>query len=638
MTVAGAAAAVADSFTPPQYPGAILALDGEGQIIQAWLGPNSPVASAVGDVFAALDVHDAGADAIKLQMLLACSCVALGSAWSMLVVDAPRVLCRRAGDPLLVQWQPIVRAGEIVAVAVFVTATELSLVEPDDPVERNRICVDALGLLDECEACARHLRVEPEARQSVHRMFRSLHTIKGSTRGARLRAIHTLAHEIEGVLDVLRTQADGVPLDVVDQLQADLSRLRGEIAAARPRGATDDAMTELGGEIQPALADLRIGITALARADRDALATSAQAVERIMAAADRAAMRGLWLQCTAAHNALEMMVADVIDPDLTAELVALDRQLELYRAVYRELAASDAGSSMVATLATWLDAPGDHAAGIDELARVLGDAGVTSFASALADPDPFASRRALAVIADVRAMFEPARPRDEASHRLERAQRDLITAVDRADHDEPAATLDAVRAIARRLVWLPLSLVARRVVRMTRTVASELGKQVAVEIDVGDVLVAPEIDRVAGEILIHALRNAIDHGIEAPEAREAVGKAGVGNVRVSARACGERVVITITDDGRGIDLDKVRRIGRSQGLVAADAMVSDDQAIQLLFEPGFSTVSTVTAVSGRGVGMDVIKCLAEGAGGQVRLTSRPGLGTELILDLPATVG
>ncbi|MEO8698393.1 MAG: ATP-binding protein [Kofleriaceae bacterium] len=640
----------------PAFPGATLALDDEGQIVHAWLGDSSPIREATGDVFVALDVDDNTADAARVQLLLASAFGATASSWPVLAVDAPPMLMRRDGTPLATMWQPIVRAGRIEAIAVFVIAGEGRRLEADDPVELNRICVDALALLDECDVCLRHLRGEPTARHAVHRMFRAIHTVKGSTRGTQLRTISDLAHHVEEALDMLRSSDESASPEGLVQLDQDLRRLRAAVIAARPRGEVDDAMTELLAECRPALTDLHAGVERLrllypevSYRNRggdppmlnipDPASTDGiiRAVDRIASAAERAQLRALRIQCTAAHNALAMIAEGAPDAALVAEVAALVAHVELYAAVYREVAASDAGPSMLVTLASWMDAPEDRSGTFDGLGEVMSQAGVPSLINAFVDmTDPYAMRRALAVLSDAQAMFEPARPRDDASLRFERAQRDLLAAIEGLARDVPHAPLADLRAIVQRLVWTPLAVIARRLVRMTRTLGAELGKNVVAEIDLGDLLVAPEIGRVIGEILVHAVRNAADHGIEMPGDRMAAGKDPAGTIRISARGDGEKLVVLVIDDGRGISVDKVRNAAVARGIMepAQAQRATDVEVLDLLFTPGFSTTSVVTAVSGRGVGMDVIKSLAEEHGGSVTLTSHVGVGTELSLQLP----
>lgn len=144
------------------------------------------------------------------------------------------------------------------------------------------------------------------------------------------------------------------------------------------------------------------------------------------------------------------------------------------------------------------------------------------------------------------------------------------------------------------------------------------------------------IERLA-DPLIHVIRNAADHGLETPEQRTAAGKPLAGKLVLSARHSGAEVVITVTDDGRGIDRERVRAKAEQNGLIAPGANLSDADLLQLIFAPGFSTAATVTNLSGRGVGMDVVKRTIESLRGAIDITSVPGQGSQVSLRIPLTL-
>jgi two-component system chemotaxis sensor kinase CheA len=144
------------------------------------------------------------------------------------------------------------------------------------------------------------------------------------------------------------------------------------------------------------------------------------------------------------------------------------------------------------------------------------------------------------------------------------------------------------------------------------------------------------IERLA-DPLVHLIRNAADHGLELPEARLAAGKNAAGKVTLAARQSGAEVIITITDDGRGVDRARVRAKAEDSGLIAPGANVSDDELLQFIFHPGFSTAQTITNLSGRGVGMDVVKRTIDGLRGSIKMTSRPGEGSQIALRIPLTL-
>ncbi|KKC26449.1 chemotaxis protein CheA, partial [Sphingomonas sp. SRS2] len=175
--------------------------------------------------------------------------------------------------------------------------------------------------------------------------------------------------------------------------------------------------------------------------------------------------------------------------------------------------------------------------------------------------------------------------------------------------------------------------------RMVRDVSAELGKQVQLEIDGGDVELDREMIEMIRDPLTHIVRNAIDHGIERPEARILAGKPMAGRLHVSARQVGNQILIEIIDDGRGIDADNLVQKAVSNGVISQEraATLNWDRKLELIFEPGLSTAQEVTAISGRGVGMDVVRANVERIGGLVDIDSRPGKGLRLTLRVPLTL-
>ena len=174
--------------------------------------------------------------------------------------------------------------------------------------------------------------------------------------------------------------------------------------------------------------------------------------------------------------------------------------------------------------------------------------------------------------------------------------------------------------------------------RLAREIAAGLGKSVEVELRGAELeLDRAILDRLA-DPLVHLVRNAVDHGIEPPELRRSHGKPGVGRLVIDARRERDHVRISVSDDGRGIDLESVRRRAVEAGVIHGDlaADLPPDEIAALVFRPGVSTAAAVSEVSGRGVGMDAVKASIEGLGGRVELESRPGLGTTTTLLVPLT--
>lgn len=187
------------------------------------------------------------------------------------------------------------------------------------------------------------------------------------------------------------------------------------------------------------------------------------------------------------------------------------------------------------------------------------------------------------------------------------------------------------------LRMVPVSTLFGRFRRLVHDLARETGKAIDLSTD-GE---TTEIDKTVierlADPLVHLIRNAADHGLETAEDRAAAGKPATGRIWLSAHQSGGEVVITIRDDGRGIDRDRVRAKAESQGLIEAGAALSDHDLLQMIFHPGFSTAAAVTNLSGRGVGMDVVKRTIEALRGSIDIASRPGEGSEVSLRIPLTL-
>jgi two-component system chemotaxis sensor kinase CheA len=186
---------------------------------------------------------------------------------------------------------------------------------------------------------------------------------------------------------------------------------------------------------------------------------------------------------------------------------------------------------------------------------------------------------------------------------------------------------------------LPVGTVFQRFGRLVRDISKKLGKEVQLVIEGEETEADKNVIEALADPLIHLLRNSLDHGIGTPEVRLRSGKAAQGTIRITARQEGDRVLIEIADDGAGVAPDKVRAKAVERGLIAADraSSLSDEDAVQLVFLPGFSTATEITDLSGRGVGMDVVRTAVERLNGTVELQSRVGLGTTVRLSLPLSM-
>ncbi|HEY0077348.1 MAG TPA: ATP-binding protein [Pyrinomonadaceae bacterium] len=224
----------------------------------------------------------------------------------------------------------------------------------------------------------------------------------------------------------------------------------------------------------------------------------------------------------------------------------------------------------------------------------------------------------------------------------------------RRDDDKDAQSSDAsdyeetrVADIRRRFLALEERLIGLRMVSVKQTLervaraglsAARLAeKSLEIELSGGEVRLDKSLADAIADPLLHLLRNAVDHGIEPPLERLAAGKQERGRIRLEAEAEGSRAVLRVADDGRGIDPERIARAAEAQGIFEPGAKLDEQQALRLIFRPGFSTVGEASSMSGRGVGLDVVESTVEQLGGELRVWSRAGAGTTFEMRLPTTL-
>ncbi len=188
-----------------------------------------------------------------------------------------------------------------------------------------------------------------------------------------------------------------------------------------------------------------------------------------------------------------------------------------------------------------------------------------------------------------------------------------------------------------KIRMVPISQIFSRFPRVVRDLSRELNKKINLQIEGDDT----ELDKAIIEDLLdpimHCVRNSVDHGIESPEERKASGKEEEGTILLKASNEGNLIIIDIIDDGKGIDVAKIKKKAVERGLIHPDKALTDQEAYQLMFSPGFSTADKITNVSGRGVGLDVVKTQIEKLNGSVIVTSQPGLGSKFSIHIPLTM-
>lgn len=203
--------------------------------------------------------------------------------------------------------------------------------------------------------------------------------------------------------------------------------------------------------------------------------------------------------------------------------------------------------------------------------------------------------------------------------------------------EEVERLTEELRDTALNIRMLPIGSTFTKFKRLVRDLSQELGKEIEMETEGAETELDKTVIERLNDPLVHLIRNSIDHGIEMPEVRRAAGKPAQGTVHLGAVHSGDSVLITIRDDGAGLDRDRIRAKAVEAGLISATAELTDKEIYNLIFAPGFSTADKVTSVSGRGVGMDVVKKGIESLRGSIGITSVKGVGSTITLRIPLTL-
>jgi two-component system chemotaxis sensor kinase CheA len=489
------------------------------------------------------------------------------------------------------------------------------------------------------------LEGDPRSRDAVEGLFRAVHTIKGMSATMGYRAVADLAHEMEDVLDRVRQGRMTADPAMVDTLFAACDALEQSIELAVEEGDDD-------GQVAPVVARLR----ALA-GGTDAPSHAADAVPAASPAPAPAVFEAPVEEET---EDAAMRVRITVDPASALPGVRAFMAVRAARALGTvtslepsESAMQEEGFSGTVRFVLRSSAPGHE---IEAALRSAGEIRDVEIAEGLMDapvaaPEASAdgaaaaqggpATRARNIRVDLRRLDalvngvgELVIVRDRMRRLSGGAEAELADAIDQA-----ARLIGELQDEIMQARMAPVWQVFDRFPRLVRDAARSLGKRVDFVIEGKEI----ELDRSMldeiGDPLVHLLRNSLDHGIESPAERRAAGKPETGTLRLSAARERSRIVIRVEDDGRGIQRDRVLAKALAAGLVTADEArgMSDDDVARLITRPGFSTAETVTDVSGRGVGLDVVATRVRALGGMLEIASTPGQGTSMTLQLPQTL-
>ena len=424
--------------------------------------------------------------------------------------------------------------------------------------------------------------------ETINELFRAAHTIKGSARMLKLTSIADTAHQLEEVLGALR---------------------EGRVSPNPELGAllmrSLDAISALVEQVEPSAGQLPAPDAALCAQ----LAAAAEG-ERV-------------------SSAPEPEPTPIPAPSPSPATASNDTLQPTPDEPPPEETARDAPTALRAP-----DSVRVRMDKLDELIKLMGE--VVSNQAKLRQKllEARTLDKSLAALASTEA--EPERERlaapSQAMHGFTLALRDLV------QEQERLTTELNDRALVMRM--LPLAIVFEPIAPLARQLGRELGKEVHCEISGGEIELDRQLIDHLSDALVHLLRNAIDHGLESPDERQAAGKPRLGRLRLSARQEGVGVLIEIEDDGRGLNRERILAKAIQKGLIeAARAPGLDDEAVnELILLPGFSTSPIITDISGRGVGLDVVKrAIVEDLRGSLSISSRPGSGTRFGLQLPASL-
>ncbi len=429
--------------------------------------------------------------------------------------------------------------------------------------------------LDRMERCLTELEKKPQDAGLLGEIFRSVHTIKGTTGFLGFKRLEKLAHAGENLLGLLRDGKLSADAPIVTGLLELLDGLRTilkAIEAEGDEGSGDDAV----------LIDRLVELAAPAR-------TAQSAAVKARTTAARVALQSAGVPSAAVTAAIAVAVpepaAPATEPTPSANPVpGADSQKPRGPAI---------GSAAESTLRVDI-------ALLNRMMNLVGELVLTRnqvLQATAADPNMrLLSRRLDMVTADLREAVMKARMQ-------------------------------------------PVSNVFSKMPRLVRDLCQALGRRVRLQMEGQETELDKSLLEAIKDPLTHAVRNSLDHGIELPEVRQAAGKDPEGLLTLRAVQEGSHVIVEISDDGAGIAVEKVRAKAIERGLVTAEraAQLGEREILQLVFQPGFSTAAQVTNVSGRGVGMDVVRTNVEKIGGTVEIDSRSGIGTTLRLRIPLTL-
>jgi len=508
------------------------------------------------------------------------------------------------------------------------------------------------------------IRIEetPDDRQTLDEIFRTAHSLKGMSATMGFSQIAALTHKMEDVFEVLRSRPEGLERAAIDVLLECLDALSAAVDSIDADGKE---------QLDPAALITRLA----SLIDADAAAPSGEAEPAAeQPDSDAPALPGDLAQHLDGQRVLHVraeLAADVMMPSVRAYMVlaAVGDFGETLQIVpgHEELESFE-GSVVEAWVSSEHEGESVRVAiaAVPDVATVqvaeLGDGGAQA-APAGPEPDeadspqpvdtPTAAAKQAAPAKDGRKTSSTVRVDAERLDQLMHLMGELV--VNRTTVEGLAAecqtpglaeavqeltrSSQALQALVMQVRMIPVEAVFMRFPRLVRDLSGKLDKQVELVLTGRETELDRTVVDMLGDPLVHLVRNSLDHALEGPDERTAAGKPATGTLEISARHAGGNVIITVRDDGRGIDPTRIARKAAQRGLIPEELVEAIDmpKAIELLFTAGFSTAEQTSDISGRGVGMDAVRTAIRQLGGAVLMTSEMGAGTTVQIRLPLTL-
>ncbi|MDT8441446.1 MAG: chemotaxis protein CheA [Desulfuromonadales bacterium] len=546
---------------------------------------------------------------------------------------------------------------------------------------------EALELLQELEAALLALEETPGDSPLIDRVFRALHTLKGSGGLAGCEELAGFCHEAETVFDLVRSGQRVIDRDLVTLTLSAQDHLKGMVLAAMGGPPVDDDLTaELVAAFQALLPPRETPATAQSRTEHPGEQNQDTYRIRFRPATGifRQGIQPQLLLAELARLGETVIVAqldsipplDQIDPEncylywdiiLTTTgdedsirdiFIFVEDACELLIQKVDEDGLLDHPEDykrLGEILVERGDLPREDLERYLKQKRRLGDTLIEAGAvddgkirSALAEQERIQKLRRQRQASD---QTESIRVRSERLDNLVNLVGEMVTVQARLTQlagQRLDAELLAVAEEVERLTWdlrdqvltirmLPLDGTFGKFRRLVRDLGAELGKDVIMHSEGGETELDKTVIDQLNDPLVHLVRNSIDHGIELPGVRQAIGKPAKGCITLSAKHSGAHVLLTVADDGAGLNVDRIRAKALEQGLITAGSELSERDVLNLIFLPGFSTARQVSNVSGRGVGMDVVRQAIDALRGSIEVQSQPGQGTAFTIKLPLTL-